>query len=189
MPRACWRGLPSPRLSAKLARVSDQSLLLLGYFARIQTVIELLVQIRVRATPDIKEGIGSAYFEQMTDATRKRWLKALATSEVDAELGARLESVYSDVADVRNHIAHAPLNIHPSENPNPDDIKVGSARWIGQPAPTDEQIESAYTRLLWIEQWLLWLMTQQEKVKPFQKREGEWRDFEPERPPLKAPSK
>lgn len=161
--------------------MSEQAVYLLGYYARVQTEIELLVQLRLRSLPDVRAGLGPGYFEQMSDATRKRWLKALASDE-EARLGERLESCFAQVAEVRNHIAHAPMNIHGNGDENPDDIRIGSARWLDKPMPTEAEIGKAQERLLWIESWVIWLLTQLEAVEPFQKREGEWQEFRPERP-------
>lgn len=164
----------------------EEAVYLLGYYARVQTEIELLIQIRLRPLPDVRAGLGSAYFDQMSDAARKRWLKALGAT-VHPTLGERLETAYGHVSDVRNHIAHAPMNIQHNGDGTPDDIRVGSSRWMDKPLPGASEIELAQDRLLWIESWILWLLTQQEGVEPKQKQEGEWRDYKPERPSLEAP--
>ena len=167
--------------------VSEEAVYMLGYYARVQTLIEMLVQLRLRQLPDVRDGLGPAYFDQMSDASRKRWLKSLGTAAVDQPLGSRLESVYAQVADVRNHISHAPLNIHLNADDNPDEIRVGSTRWMDKPLPSPADISLAQARLLWLELWIVWLLAGLETVKPFQKREGSWETLEPERPPLTPP--
>lgn len=52
--------------------MGDDALHLLGWYARIQTMIELLVQFRLRPLKDVLQGLGPSYFEQMSDATRRR---------------------------------------------------------------------------------------------------------------------
>jgi len=166
--------------------VSEEAVYLFGYYARVQTEIELLIQVRLRAMPDVRAGIGPGYFEQMSDATRKRWLKALA-NDAEPQVGDRLESCFAQVADVRNHIAHAPMSVHRNDEENTDGIRIGSDRWLDKPMPTDAEIEKARERLLWIEAWVIWMLTKQEAIEPFEKREGEWQEFKPSRPPLTAP--
>jgi hypothetical protein len=168
--------------------MSDQALLLLGYFARIQGEIELLVQVRLRAVPDVRDGLGAAYFEQVTDGTRRRWLKALGTDKVDATLGQRLESVYAEVAEVRNHIAHAPINVKPQAIDDPGDIKVSAWDRRTKPLPSETEIEGALERLGWIDSWLLWLYAQQERGELWQKVEGEWAIQNPGQPPRVPPT-
>lgn len=168
--------------------MSDEAVYLLGYYARVQTMIELLAQFRLRPLKDVREGLGPAYFDQMSDATRKRWLKAIATSEADATVGSRLESVYAEVAEVRNHISHAPMNIHHNGGENPDDIRVGSARWMNKPLPSSVDIIRAQARLEWIESWIVWLIAQQKSVVPHVRGKDDWRTFEPERPSATPPT-
>jgi hypothetical protein len=83
----------------------------------------------------------------MSDATRKRRLKALASMHVHSKLGSRLESVYAQVAGVRNPLAHSPININPNGADNPDDIRVGSARWIVKHLPVAKDIDRAQAQL------------------------------------------
>tara|TARA_B100000378_G_scaffold278831_1_gene283786 strand:- start:2122 stop:2724 length:603 start_codon:yes stop_codon:yes gene_type:complete len=122
-------------VDGRITDVSDEVALLLGYYARVQTLIEMLVQFRLRPLPDVRQGLGAAYFEQMSVSTRKRWLKSLGSTHLDQALGSSLETAYAEVADVRNQLAHSPMSITPNGKDNPHDIRVGSARWIGKPLP------------------------------------------------------
>lgn len=167
--------------------VTEQAVHLLGYFSRVQTMVELLIQLRLRQLPDVLDGLGAGYFNQLSDASRKRWLKSLGTSAMNSSLGSRLETVYVLVAEVRNHISHSPLNFHLSAESSSTGIRFGSTKWIDRPPPSDREIANAQAQLEWLEQWIIWMIVQIEAVEPFVKRKGKWETLKPKRPAITPP--
>lgn len=150
-------------------------------------MIELLVQFRLRPLKDVLQGLGPSYFEQMSDATRRRWLKSLATADVDATLGSRLESVFAQVSEVRNQLAHSPIAIGRNED-DLSDIRTGSDRWVGKDPLAPSELARALRRLDWLEAWILRLISCQEAVQSFQKQDGEWKTVTPDAPSMTPPA-
>lgn len=162
--------------------MSDEIVYLHGYTARVQTLIEALIQYRLRELPDIREGLGDPYFDQMTNSTRGRWLRAITKLHVDDTLGQRLQSVLNEVIEIGDHVRHKAFNIQV----NVPGVRVGSAKWADKPDPTPEQVARAQNRLLWVESWVEWLWLRYADAK--QSTGTEWVPYDPPQPPLTPPA-
>jgi hypothetical protein len=165
--------------------VSDPAITLFGYWARVATEIEILIHFRLCSLPDVLSGLGDGYFEKMSDGSRARWLRSIAEAQdADVAVGERLQSVLNQVAEVRNHLGHAPFNLQMMV----PEIKVGASKWIAKDLPTDSEIASAQARLEWVESWETWLIVQHAGSNAKQFIDDQWIDFKPGRPSPLLPS-
>ena len=155
----------------------------IGTFARIQGLIELVIQMKIRGDKELEDVLGADYFERLTDAQRMKWLKSLLNTYVETSVQDRIDTVFNQSRKVRNTLVHRPPNLQVDMN----EAGIGVLRHSNEPIPSVEELSEGLMRMEWLIEWITWLASKHAKV--FKQFDGiEWVDFEPALPSASTPS-
>lgn len=161
---------------------AEMKLIFLGKFSGLQGMVENLIEVKLHSDPEIFDGLGPNYFDRLSDAQRKTWLRAIATSRMNSALGDRLQTVYSELADLRNVIAHAPHNLRFES----DRVQRGARKFNSEAIPDDDQLRLAHLRIDWISSWVIWLTSRVGTISKTYDGTN-WVDYAPPRPSESLP--
>lgn len=149
----------------------------IGKYARIQGLIEIAIQMKIRSDSEIQQGLGDDYFERLSDAQRVKWLKVLLTPFVYQTICDRIQTSYFKTKQIRDTLVHRPPNLQFDSSESPK----GVSKHATKPESTSDELAKGILILDWITEWVTWTIFKYSKF--FRKFDGiEWVDYEPEMP-------
>lgn len=155
----------------------------IGNFARVQGLIELVIQMKIRGDKELESVMSADYFDHLSDSQRVGWLKSLLETYVEVSIRDRINTVFNQSKEVRNTLVHRPLNLQVDINEPPK----GVAKHAIKPLPSVEELTLGLIRMEWLIEWITWLASKHAQV--FKRFDGnEWVDFEPNLPSPTVPS-